>query len=365
VLTVPLSNTSLFVSTAIVTALGLRTLLRAEWRRLPGALSLAVTVAAVDLAALAWLVPARDNPTLVRYWAAIGTFLPLDEGPSAAAAVAGHRLAAVLSDVGFGPWPVAVVLAAVGVAVFWRAGFPAVGITLPLLGAELAVAGATRRFPFAEGRTSLFALAVVALFAAVGVGTIAARLLARGPTLPLGAAVLLGMLGLLGPAAITAGATRIPRELIPEQVRRIQAARRPGDVVVVAAYASWQYAYYAPDQPTFVGVPPAWTSIHFTVAYPGRGDVLVVDGLDDAAIQRTLAKAAARSRRIWIVLGHSEPGRGEEARLEQAARLTGRLTKLGPGVQEEIIAGPLRRVVTLERPWLVEVGPTAGTRPSN
>jgi hypothetical protein len=43
-----LSNTSLFVSAAAVAALGIRVLLRAEWRRLPGLLGLAAGVACVD-----------------------------------------------------------------------------------------------------------------------------------------------------------------------------------------------------------------------------------------------------------------------------------------------------------------------------
>jgi hypothetical protein len=71
-----LSNTSLFVSAAAVAALGLRVLLRAEWRRLPSVLAVATVVAAVDAAALVWLLTARGNPTLIRYWASAGTFLP-------------------------------------------------------------------------------------------------------------------------------------------------------------------------------------------------------------------------------------------------------------------------------------------------
>jgi hypothetical protein len=121
---------------------------------------------------------------------------------------------------------------------------------------------------------------------------------------------LVAALALLVPAAARAGATRVPRELVPEQLAHIQAQRRPGDVVLVSAFASFQYAYYAPDRPTFVARPPRWGAVPFTVTYPGREDLMVVGGLDGAAIRRALAHAAARTSRIWIVLGHSEPRRG-------------------------------------------------------
>jgi hypothetical protein len=351
-----LSNTSLFVTAAAVAALGLRALLKAEWRRLPGLLGVAAAVACVDLAALAWLLPARDDPTLIRYWAQIGTFLPVHRGVGTAATVAGHRLATALGDAGFGPWPVVVALATIGAVVLWRAGYVAVALTLPLLAAGLVVAGATRRFPFAEERTSLFALGLLAAFCGIGVGAVAARLLGRVRLAPLGVLWMVVALALLVPAAGRAGAdARVPNELVPEQLAHIQAQRRPGDVVLVSAFASFQYAYYATDRPTFVAKPPRWGAVPFTVTYPGREDLMVVDGLDGAAIRRALARAAGRTTRIWIVLGHSEPRREEEARWDAAARSIGRVTKVRTGIVERF--GPRR--AELERPWLVEVGPGA------
>ena len=354
-----LSNTSLFVSAAATAALGLRVLLKAEWRRLPGLLGLAAAVACVDLAALAWLLPARGDPTLIRYWARIGTFLPVHQGLDVAATVAGHRLAAALGDVGFGPWPVVVLLAVTGAVALWRAGFPAVALALPLLGAELVAAGATQRFPFAEERTSLFALALVAVFCGTGVGAVAARLLGSVRTAPVAVIGLVGVLALLAPATVDAGAARVPRELVPEQLARLQSQLRPGDVVLVSAFASWQYAYYAPDQPTFLTTPPRWAAVPFTVAYPGRRDLVVVGGIDDAAIRHALADAAARTKRIWLVFGHSEPGQSEEKLWDAAARSIGRVTKVRTGVVERF--GPRR--AELERPWLVEVGGKAAAIP--
>jgi hypothetical protein len=351
-----LSNTSLFVSAAAVAALGIRVLLRAEWRRLPGLLGLAAGVACVDLVALAWLLPARGDPTLIRYWAQIGTFLPVHRGLHVAATVAGHRLAVALGDVGFGPWPVVVVLAVTGAVVLWRAGFPAVALSLPLLGAELVAASATRRFPFMEERTSLFALALVAVFCGTGVGAIAARLLGSRRTASLGVLGLVGGLALLAPAAADAGAARVPRELVPEQLSLLQSQLRPGDVVLVSAFASWQYAYYAPDRPTFRTIPPRWAAVPFTVAYPGRRDLVVVGGLDDAAIRGALLDAAGLTKRIWLVLGHSEPGRDEEKLWDAAARSIGRVTKVRTGVVERF--GPRR--AELQRPWLIEVGRRTG-----
>lgn len=147
--------------------------------------------------------------------------------------------------------------------------------------------------------------------------------------------------------------------LVPEQLARLQSQLRPGDVVLVSAFASWQYAYYAPDRPTFLTTPPRWAAVPFTVAYPGRGDLVVVGGLDDAAIRRALADAAGRTKRIWVVLGHSEPGRYEEKLWDTAARSIGRVTKVRTGVVERF--GP--RQAELERPWLVEIGRQAASIP--
>ncbi len=354
-----LSNTSLFVSAVVVAALGLRALLKAEWRRLPGLLGLVAAVACVDLGALAWLLPARGNPTLIHYWTRIGTFLPIHQGLDVAAAVAGHRLAAALGDIGFGPWPVVVVLAVTGAVALWRAGFPAVALALPLLGAELVAAGATQRFPFVDERTSLFALALVAVFCGIGVGAVAAHLLGSVRTGPLAVVALVGMLAMLAPATVAAGAARVPRELVPEQLARLQSQLRPGDVVLVSALASWQYAYYAPDRPTFLTTPPRWAAVPFTVAYPGRRDLVVVAGIDDAAIRRALRDAAGRTKRIWLVFGHSEPGQKEETLWYAAARSIGRVTKVRTGVVERFG----RRRAELERPWLVEVGRQPETIP--
>jgi hypothetical protein len=66
-----------------------------------------------------------------------------------------------------------------------------------------------------------------------------------------GVAVAVAAGALLGPAAHANAMHPMPPSTIRQQVAYLLAHRRPGDVVVVGPAASFAFAYYWPERPTF------------------------------------------------------------------------------------------------------------------
>jgi hypothetical protein len=98
----------------------------------------------------------------------------------------------------------------------------------------------------------------------------------------------------------------MPASSLRQQVAYVLAHRQPGDVVVVGAAASFPFAYYWPERPTFAPT-TAGTAVLFQVDYPGRPDLVVLRGRLPAMIHGALREAAARSssHRIWLVLAEA------------------------------------------------------------
>jgi hypothetical protein len=178
------------------------------------------------------------------------------------------------------------------------------------------------RPPLGTCTALLFALGLTAVYAAVGVGALVGPLLRRRRTVPLGLAVVAGAAVLLVPAAVRAAQTPIPGASVREQVDYVRAHRRPGDAVAVSFGASFAFAYYWPDRPTF-GPATTPTAVRFEVDYPGRPDLVVAHFDDPASVQQVLDRTAGRGRPTWIVLGLPEQATGEWGR--KAAKL-GRVT---------------------------------------
>jgi hypothetical protein len=299
------SHVTVFVSTAVLGALGLCALGGRRWDRLAWLAPLGLGAAGVQAVVYLGFAAGGDNAAMQRVWAA--DFIPLDHGLGPAASFAAARATEALGRVGFGPWPLAAAVVAVGLAALWRGRLPVVVVAVVLLGAELVVAGAVDRYPFLDERTSLFFTTLLTVCGAVGVGATVAWSARRLPTLPLGLAVAVGAAALLLPAARTSALHPMPASTIRQQVAYVLAHRRPGDTVVVGAAASFGFGYYWPERPTFT---PATgrTAVRFQVDYPGRDDlVLVHQRLEPAAILQGMRQAAARSRsgRVWVVLAEA------------------------------------------------------------
>jgi hypothetical protein len=299
-----ISHVTVFVSTAVLGALGLCALAGRRWDRLGWLVPLGLAVAGAQAAAYLAFAASGDNPAMQRYWA--DDFIPLGDGLGPAASfVTGHATEA-LGRVGFGPWPLAAAVVAAGLAALWRGRLPVVVVAVALLAVELVFAGALDRYPFLDARTSLFFTTLLTVCGAIAVGSVAAWSARRLPTLPLGLAVAAGAAALLVPAAraSTPPPSSPAAESVRQQVAYVLAHRRPGDTVVVGPAASFAFAYYWPERPAF-GPATAPTAVRFQVDYPGRDGLVVVRPPPGSpGIAAAVRQAAARSRsgRVWLVL---------------------------------------------------------------
>ena len=296
-----ISHVTVFVSAAVLAALAVRALAERRWERLRWLVALGLAVAAIEAAAYLAFAASGNNLSLTRWWA--DDMIPLGRGFAPAVGFVAARSADALRRVGFGPWPLAVAVVAAGLAALWRSRLPAVATAVCLLAAELLVAAGARRYPLFEERTSLFFTTLLTVCGALGIAAVVAWSARRRTTLALGIAVAAGAVALLGPAAYANAMRTMPPSTIRQQVAYVLAHRRPGDVVVVGAAASYPFAYYWPERPTFVPT-TVGTAVLFQMEYPGRSDLVLVRRLRRPDLIRgAVREAAARSGsgRVWLV----------------------------------------------------------------
>jgi hypothetical protein len=317
------SHATVFVAAAALGGLAVRALAERRWRRLGWIAVSGLGVAAVAAAAYLAFAAAGDNPAMRRSWA--DDMIPLGRGLGPAADFVAVRSADALGQVGFGPWPLAVVAVAAGLIALWRLRLPAVALAICLLAVELLAGAIAQRYPFLDDRTSLFFTTLLTVCGALGVASLLAWSARRKLTLPLGIAVAVAAGALLVPAARTQALQPMPPSSIREQVAYVLAHRRPGDTIVVGSAASFPFAYYWPERPTFTPTTTG-TAVLFQVDYPGRPDLVLARGRPAALIYGAVDEAAARSssRRVWLVL--AEAGDKNPAWSQAAARV-GRLAR--------------------------------------
>jgi hypothetical protein len=302
---VHISHVTVFVSAAVLGALAARASVERRWERLGWVAALGLGVAAIEAAVYAAFVAAGDNPALHRWWA--DDMVPLGHGLMPAASFLAARSADALGRVGFGPWPLAAALVVAGLVALWRSRLPVVATAVCLLVAELLVSAIAGRYPFLDDRTSSFLTTLLTVCAALGIAAVVAWSARRRATLPLGVAVAVGAGVLLAPTAYDNAMHPMPRSTLRQQVSYVLAHRQPGDVVVVGNAASFPFAYYWPERPTFAPT-TVGTAVLFQVEYPGHPDlVLVRRGRRPDPIHGALREAAARSssRRVWLVLAEA------------------------------------------------------------
>jgi hypothetical protein len=309
-----ISHVTVFVSAAALGALAVRALVERRWERLGWLVGLGLGVAAIEAAAYLAFAAPGDNATMRRVWA--DQMIPLGRGFGPAAGYLTTGSADALGRIGFGPWPLAGAVVTAGLVAMWRARLPTVATAVCLLAGGLAAAAAGQRYPFLDHRTSLFFTTLLTVCGAIGIAAVVTWSARRRVSLPLGVAVAVGAGALLLPAAHGNALLPLPPSTIRQQVSYLLANRRPGDVVVVGAAASFSFGYYWPERPSFAPTTVP-TAVLFQVEYPGRGDLLLLRRRKRPDLMlAALREAAARSGsgRVWVVLaeaGDRDPAWGQ------------------------------------------------------
>jgi hypothetical protein len=299
------SNTAPVVSAAGLGGLWLTTLGARRWSRLPALAATTVAVGLADLVVYRALAANGGTLALRRYWRL--RYLSLDDGVGHVASLVWRRLAAELASLGWGPWWLALALIGVGLVTLWRAGLPALALAVPAVAAVLVVLAFADAYPFLERRTAIFHAALLTVTAAAGLASLVRLGWRRRATAPLAVAAVLAAGLLLVPGWVRAGRGDIPGEDVKAQVADVLARGRPGDAVLVGFAASFSFAYYWPDRPTFV---PATvnTGVAFMPTFPDRPELVLVH---QPRSPRGMAEGLERALRLgqgraWVITGSAD-----------------------------------------------------------
>lgn len=309
-----LSDPAAFVAVAAFSALLVVELARRQWRRFAEA-AVAGAAAAVILLVLYKIFVARAAGALgaSAHWD--GFYVPAGQGLHASVSWTLRMLGLLRADFGLGPSWLAVPLVLAGLVTAVRLGRPATALAGAALLPELIALSALKVYPFGDLRTSTWLIVAIAVFAAIGVGGIAAILRHWLP----GAAARLGpallaiavVAGLCGAAAPDVRSHSIPPEDVRDQAGYVAAHARADDVILVNLNSNWGFAYYWPD-----GQPARRASAvvrqGYEAYFPDQPRIVVARDRDLAAVRAALAAALARVRpgscaTIWLVRSHVSP----------------------------------------------------------
>ena len=302
------TNTVIFVGVAAMASLGLECLLNRRYRRI---LELAVASAGmlvVSVVIYVTLMRPETSLHLTAYWDPF--YVPTGSGARAVHFIY-RQLEGLAPYAGFRPFLTDALGVLAGIAALIWLRRIALAAMFPITLAIVIVASAAREYPFGDLRTSTFWLVMVPLLMAIAVsaaGRLAARIHRRAPLL-VGAAAL----AIWVPATnVYIRSHTIPNEDVHSQVEYLDSHFRRGDVVLVSYAASYAFAYYYPQIPSFpVGDGPnghivAYPKLPWMVVLPQRQPANLIDGLAEARAKIAAEPAGSRGR-IWIIRSHQTP----------------------------------------------------------
>jgi hypothetical protein len=301
------ANVAIFVGVAAMGSLAIECLVTRHYRRLVEVAAAAAGMLVVGGVIYETLVRPQVTHNLVTYWAPF--YMP--RSASAAISFLNLRLHQLAPFMG-ARWLIADALGVLAgiAALIWLRRY-ALAAMFPFLLAILIGASAARKYPFGDVRTSTFWLVLVPVLMAVAVaaaGRWAARADRRAP-------LVIAAVALAAWVPATDSFIRshsIPNEDVHSEVTYLESHFRPGDVVIVNYGASFGFAYYYSQAPSFpVGNGPNGHG----VTYPQLPWMVVMTHPQPPYIANALAEARARIAaepagargRIWIVRSHQGP----------------------------------------------------------
>ena len=308
------SHAAVFVAAAVYGCLFVRQLQQHSWRRAGAVVSVGTMTVIVGGLLYVFVIHPDLNYQLKHFWDAY--YLSTYHGPALASFVLGRwRSVAHLSGLGS---PVALLIG-VAVSTFGlvRRGFVALAMIPWSLVAISSVVGALRLYPYLDDRTSTFLTTTLVLFATVGIAYVISWITAvtrpvagssvRGPLVSL--TLIAVVLVVLVRAALPFLPARVkPIEDVRDQIRWVEAYKRPGDVVLVNFPSNWGFAYYSHVR----GLRFVRTSIistGFIAVVPPTSDFLLMDSRSPAGIAAALSRARSRQAlhpgaTLWVIRTH-------------------------------------------------------------
>ena len=265
-----ISHTAVFVGAAVFISLTVVAVTERRWR---AALEVAGAGAAAGLG-MFFIYLTFDRPAatadLENWWAVQSVFLgaggfpPTDRGIDGVVEYISDFYPRIAEYSGLGGVWLTAGFVLAGLVTLVRGHRRAVALAIPVLLAELLVAGIAGKYPLLELRTSHFAIVTVAVVAALGVAGLA-QLVGQVSTVAALAVVALaaGLYLYNSEPYLRARTDSIRGTDVPGQTRAIAAHSAPGDAVVVAPAASFGFGYYwKRDRPAFTDNPTVhqrWT----------------------------------------------------------------------------------------------------------
>jgi hypothetical protein len=304
-----ISTVAPFVTAAAFGSLLVVALARRNWRRLIEVAVAGVATAIVlgGIYILAYQSHVQKN--LTQFWKDF--YPPISKGIGPTLHYLHFRGNEMASYLGMGPLIVALILVAAGVFTIARSGRPSLAFATPILLLEMMVAGAAKKYPLFDQRTSYFMTVCFAVFAAVGVAGLCSLLVRSN--------VRRGMVAGVTVAAVAAAAFVVnvrhdirERSILVENIRAstnyVAAHRQPKDVVLVDATASYGFSYYWPvGHPTWR--PSTSYATGFQTWFPEQPQIIVATNRDESGIASAIGRAMTQAEatpgaRIWIVRTH-------------------------------------------------------------
>ena len=304
-----ISTVAPFVTAAAFGSLLLVALVQRNWRRLLETAVSGVATAVVLGGIYVVAYQSHVQKNLTQFWKDF--YPPISKGIGPTLHYLHYRGNEMASYLGVGPLIVALALVAAGVVTIALCGRPALAYATPILLLEMIVAGAAKKYPLFDQRTSYFLTVSFAVFAAVGAAGLCMLLLRTRVPRNVVAAVLV--------AGVAAGAFVVnvhhdirERSIIVENIRAstdyVAAHRKPNDIVLVDATASYGFSYYWPvGHPTWR--PSTSYATGFQTFFPDQPQIIVGTNRDNSGIVTALAEAmraaaASPGARIWLVRTH-------------------------------------------------------------